>query len=1719
MRRLIFRTIELVVYAAVAAALIGMFCAYTVGRTGWARQFVHRAAVQQVANLLGRPVRVGPVGGDMWRGLWIDGVSIDGPDGRPELLAERVEVEWDLAALVRRVRPPQQCIRRIRLIRPYVQLVRDEAGKVNLVRLLESLSRKFARPRKPGPPPPVSFVVELRDGIVDYNIGGPGLPGGKPQRGRLMGVDATIDPRSAGLWRARISFQADGTYLRRVDASIGVRPETGEVGVQAVAEGVVLPAAARLASSMDGVQVLTGSADVFIFAWLPGRGKQARVSGGATIRGLTMRLRQVPHLIRADAVQLTFADSLVYAFSPALRIGNSEAQVRAAVWDFGDPSLAMALQGQVDVEQVLAQVPEEAAKKLPELRDVGTAGVEAWLGGPAGHLQLEANIEIDHRVSAQVQEVDVGIESARIAVRAYGLADRQPAAALRVDGRGVEARGLPAVKLPDGTEARPEVPRIAELHVDATMASGVACAATELKVPSIAGLPLAVRDVKGKVSLAGDVVCVRDISAAVEGGRAQGQAVAQLTRSPQIEAQLDVQGIELASLKPLTPRDFEHSVSGLADADIYVSYAEGQAAAAGTVAVAEPGFDDYSAVSLRAAFVTVGQRVDVPWAVVNAPEGRVVAAGAVEESNVTAHFSAADVDLAKLARRFDAEDVHGRAWLTGFVSGELEDIRLDADVAVLGGGFRNHELQAAYVHVTGGIASLRIPTLLAYRDGAVLRFTGRLSELAGEEPYGSVTGTFALVGLTLPQVTRWFELEERYRLAGQAEVRGTIDGPLVSPSVRGTVHLAGLQYDIYRLDELLGPVKYHEDRLTIGPAHGRLQGAKITVSATAAGVRDKGGQARVQVRLSSGPAKLSALVPLYRYGVALAGEAEVTNASVEIEGGKLVGATAEVLCRGVELGDGALAPFRLVVRARDEVVELAQVSLPMADGRLRLAGRYDTAKRLVSAQVHAQDCSLPRLLRIARQAAPAMAGEEGDAEALARQLESAAMRLRGTLTGSVELAGSIDEPVVRAELQARGMALDGRELPKTRVCAEYVASHKRLQNIVMEAWYGQGLVIVEGDASIGDKVRLTVDASELDVRRLASWLPFPLSADGSLQFTCVVTGRTEQPVIKGSFDITDAIVEGFRFDLVSAPIVQVAEGGIDVDTLILKRGNHEIVAHGHIPFSWTEMQVPTDEPIDFKAAFANADLDLIRTFAEEYYRAHQAGGSAGPLEALEATGRLDASIEAAGTLANPALRGSLQVRNGAIRMKSWNRPIKDINVRLAMTPSPQGTVVRLEELAADYHETQLWGRGSVVLTQAAKDRLLDNYWDLSFGVKGRRVSFAGGTAAIDPDVEVSVKSLKPGAVEVAVKRGQAAFGLGTATLKGRAVFSTAQFSELHRNYYDLSLELDRAAIRYGDTIAGLLSGRVGVKSGEGQGAQVQGQLWVTHAVLSYSGKGGRRPEMTAAPDSFPRFKFDVRCGIGEDVAVKGAGINMPLQRDAGAIVVTGTPQSPHVRGRLAAVAGRVSMPGGLVDVQEFSVVFAVEPRAGAVRAPRPLDLRAEVRGRAERVVSQVRVDDQLVGPVHIYLNFSGGIPGQIRVTATSEPPLAEEQIYAILGAEPFGGLTAAGQIGGQALSQRFVSLLAMGLRAGVLEPLEAQLRQLLGLAEFSINFRLDQPVEVRVGKYIVRNLLVSYRRSVGSGEDEWWLSVSYEVLPGTVVSYYTRYDGEERFSVGMRRTF
>jgi len=301
---------------------------------------------------------------------------------------------------------------------------------------------------------------------------------------------------------------------------------------------------------------------------------------------------------------------------------------------------------------------------------------------------------------------------------------------------------------------------------------------------------------------------------------------------------------------------------------------------------------------------------------------------------------------------------------------------------------------------------------------------------------------------------------------------------------------------------------------------------------------------------------------------------------------------------------------------------------------------------------------------------------------------------------------------------------------------------------------------------------------------------------------------------------------------------------------------------------------------------------------------------------------------------------------------------------------------------------------------------------------------------------------------------------------------------------------------------------------------VRGEL--AHAQVGLPPLGGAGTGVLRAfGDAVPAVNLDARFVLGPDVTFVGYGIRAPLQPTDEALVVSGTPQRPRLEGRIQVVPGRASVPTGAINIQEFGVRYVVAPKLGDFTVPVQLQVGGEVWGKADKLVTGVAMAGRDTQPVHIYLQISGQLPDQVRIDTYSKPPLSEQQILAMLGIGTLGGLgpaTGATSIS-EVVSKRFLSLLAMGFRTTIFEPIEEQLKRTLGLSELSINFTFDQPLELRIGKYMIKNFLVTYHTVMGEFRNEWEMGLSYELPRGLRVAFTTDDQNENLVQIEYTTNF
>jgi autotransporter translocation and assembly factor TamB len=83
-----------------------------------------------------------------------------------------------------------------------------------------------------------------------------------------------------------------------------------------------------------------------------------------------------------------------------------------------------------------------------------------------------------------------------------------------------------------------------------------------------------------------------------------------------------------------------------------------------------------------------------------------------------------------------------------------------------------------------------------------------------------------------------------------------------------------------------------------------------------------------------------------------------------------------------------------------------------------------------------------------------------------------------------------------------------------------------------------------------------------------------------------------------------------------------------------------------------------------------------------------------------------------------------------------------------------------------------------------------------------------------------------------------------------------------------------------------------------------------------------------------------------------------------------------------------------------------------------------------------------------------------------------------------------------------------------------ELRQAFGLDELLVRFELNRPLEVRVGKYLVRNLFLGFTMTVGEGtQTRQVIKLTYDIVGGVRVGTQVDNEGEFRVTTEYTRRF
>ncbi|MFP3904925.1 MAG: translocation/assembly module TamB domain-containing protein, partial [Armatimonadota bacterium] len=502
---------------------------------------------------------------------------------------------------------------------------------------------------------------------------------------------------------------------------------------------------------------------------------------------------------------------------------------------------------------------------------------------------------------------------------------------------------------------------------------------------------------------------------------------------------------------------------------------------------------------------------------------------------------------------------------------------------------------------------------------------------------------------------------------------------------------------------------------------------------------------------------------------------------------------------------------------------------------------------------------------------------------------------------------------------------------------------------------------------------------------------------------------------------------------------------------------------------------------------------------------------------MQAQGTLATTANLTGTVDEPELRGFLRIEDGRIAMAEKSVPIEKIGIDIDFKSAVGSNIMQLKKVTAVCDNTVVEADGKIELNHVTVPKLHKNKYALNMSVKSPEQNLAGGWNVRDLDGTIELATVEEDLQRLTFNRVGGTFGEGSIRVDGFADINDFRLAELAKNRFDMNVRADAAQVKFAGLVDALLDGSIEIEGPGGKQASVKGALTLDKGRFGIPmPTGGGGGEMYALRSVYPSPDLDVRLKLGKNMVVRDRGLVTPLKATDRLVHVHGTPQRPVVEGIVEAQAGRTQIPGGVANIRELGLQYRLGPSMGAfARDPLELKLSGSIWGVAETVLEDAALYGQPLGRVDITLALTGRLPDAIDIRLSSDPPLEQQHIYALLQSASLGYLVGDGD--GQQLSsvmsETFTRALAAGFRTTVFKPIETQIRETLGLDQLQVNVAFDQAVEVKLGKYVMENLLVSYTSSVGDSADSYEVDISYEIARKIRVTYHTDEDQEERLQL------
>lgn len=575
------------------------------------------------------------------------------------------------------------------------------------------------------------------------------------------------------------------------------------------------------------------------------------------------------------------------------------------------------------------------------------------------------------------------------------------------------------------------------------------------------------------------------------------------------------------------------------------------------------------------------------------------------------YVQAGDIEVSPLAA-LAGQDLHGKLFLDGMVSGTLEHPVFNLTASMNDGRFKN----ADFHELTGELSS----------DGEWMTIHhAEMTTMTGQH---QLSGRIALSGdheLDLKEVSEHTRIENILNLAGiHAPLTGWIQN---ESTIRGTVNVPEITGRFMAWDGSVAGELYQ----SVSADYALKEGRALHVSNGLAYIY--GGAATLEGNISEQALDLDlALVDVDIERILRQGPAQgrVTfrgHVSGDMDSPVFEG---NLISRRISVDGAEIEQVAAGVSYKDKVFQITDGFFRQKDGSFRWSGMANAETGAVNGHLNFYGWSLKEALKF---------------------FHLPVSQIKGTMNGGMLLQGTLDNPDVSLNVNLDGGSLGNTVMGAGKFNLSYINGLLSIQECYVPI--GNGILAAKGTVQNGGDIQLTAAATQMDI----SWIPQVLGVSdlmlgGNLTAGITLSGSLSDPAADISVTVTNPRYNEFGFDELSL-MGNAQQGVFKMDQLLASKNGYKASAHGTVPVSaLTRIPDGRNIPFDVDVDLDRADLNALVFMADAV---------------TSASGPIEGHIKVTGPWNDPAIHGNAIVRNGQMTLKALSEPVNAVNGTLTFS--------------------------------------------------------------------------------------------------------------------------------------------------------------------------------------------------------------------------------------------------------------------------------------------------------------------------------------------------------------------------------------------------------------------------------------------------------------------